>query len=131
MNLLLAAFDNGRMNGWATFSLPNNHDGYHSGEVPEEQFWDYLETLKLPMSQGTRVIVLGEKFKYRHDQPTDFGAIENIGVLKAWCRLNKVECKIEMTRAETMFFWSDARLKEYKLYRPGKPHANDATRLLL
>jgi hypothetical protein len=131
MNLLLAAFDTGRMNGWATFSLPNEEDGYRSGEVPQEHLWDYLETLKLPLSQGTRVIILAEKFKYRHDQPIDFGAIETLGVIKEWCRQNNVEYREELTRAESMFFWTDLRLKEYELYNPKSRHARDAMRLLL
>jgi len=74
--------------------------------------------------------VVCESFQYRpHIPKVDLTPVEVIGVVKEWCRQNKVTL-IMQTPAQAKAFWNDDRLKQFRVYKTNMPHANDAMRHL-
>jgi hypothetical protein len=126
----ILALDPGKTVGWARFEKPNNRDGYKSGEVSSDRLWVLLESIKLKAPLKELVLIV-EQFTLRRLPKIDLSAVEAIGVIKEWCRQNNYTQVRWQTPAQAKHFWTDSRLKKFKVYRPGKPHAMDAMRHLM
>jgi hypothetical protein len=123
--MFLVALDPGVTVGWATFQTGER---YKSGQWLHYKTWSMLDTGAF--QRGIDVVIY-ESFQYRPHMPkVNLTPVEVIGVVKEWCRQNKVQC-VGQTPAQGKAFWTDERLQKMHLYKPGKPHANDATRHLL
>jgi len=125
--MTIIALDPGRTVGWATFKKPNARDGYKSGQIKWDATWSLLDSALIETHDIHLVV---ESFKHRQLPKIDYTPVEVIGVVKEWARQNDVNITWQ-TPSQAKFFWTDERLKDYTLYRPGKPHANDAMRHLL
>lgn len=74
--------------------------------------------------------VVCESFQYRPKlDKAVLTPVEVIGGIKLWCVKHGVKLVFQ-TPGQRMW-WNDDRLKGMRLYKPGKPHANDAMRHLL
>ena len=77
-------------------------------------------------------ILIYESFQYRRVPNADLTAVELIGVIKYWDSLpgDKIAEVISQPPGSKTL-WDDEKLKRAGFYKPGAPHANDATRHLL
>jgi len=130
---LLLALDPGATVGWASFHLPNKErQGYRMGQIRNEALWGLLESTKMPIDDQDveNVHLVVEMFVYRYRPKVDLTPAESVGVIKEWARQNDVKVSWQAP-SQAMYFWTDDRLKDYGLYLPARPHANDAMRHLL
>jgi hypothetical protein len=77
-------------------------------------------------------VIVCESFEFRRNarDNLELFSCELIGVIRLYAEIN--DCLLEMqTAAQGKGFFSDNKLRAAKLYRMGKPHANDAIRHLL
>lgn len=128
--LFIVALDPGETTGWASFSPSHERDGYKSGEWHYDQVWEGITAPQVFNKPITRLVY--ESFKLREANPhaVNLTPVEVIGVIKLAARIHKIKL-VPQTPSEGKGFWSDDRLKEFQLYKAGKPHANDAMRHLL
>lgn len=56
--------------------------------------------------------------------------VEFIGVIEFYAQVKCIEV-LKMSASDGKAFWNDNKLRMLGLYHRGKPHANDATRILL
>lgn len=124
------ALDPGVTTGWAKFTTPNNRDGYTSGQIEDGALglWGALKGAQA----FTRLpdVIVCESFQYRPKlDKAVLVPVEVIGAVKVYCFENNIKLVFQ-TPAQRMW-WDDDKLKRAEVYRPGKPHANDAMRHLL
>lgn len=74
-------------------------------------------------------VVVCEDFIYQRRNKVNLKPVEYIGIVKYYVSMSY--CKLEMQSPSLRGFWTDARLKQLKLYNVAMRHANDATRHLL
>lgn len=120
------AIDPGKTTGWAAWTRST---GYVVGEVATDEVWPLLDDLGLSVHN-----IVYERFDYRTGQPyADLTPVEVIGVIKEWYRQHRLIWigKLIKQRPIDKFFFTNERIKERKLWTPGKPHAMDALRHLL
>lgn len=129
--MILLALDPGRTIGWAAINLEAPQGStYRSGQIRQEELWVVLSTLN-PFGEELPSKIIYESFKLRHTPRfPDLSPVECIGVIKQWCLLNHVHA-VAQSPAQAKHFWTDDRLKQFQVYRRGKPHANDAMRHLM
>jgi hypothetical protein len=85
--------------------------------------WDTLH-----MGGPTRVVY--ESFLYQRRDKVDLRPVEGIGVIRLYCQLNGI-IPVAQTPATGKRFWTDKKIKQLDLWKPGLPHAMDALRHLL
>jgi hypothetical protein len=138
-NELVIAFDPGGTTGWASYHhVPNPERRYKIGEVPPERVWGVLESVKLQTYVGDPAgsewnypnVIIYEKFERRQFKPAELISVEVIGVIKEWARQHRVSTEPQ-TSHQAKYFWTNARLKEQGLYKPGMKDGMDALRHLL
>jgi hypothetical protein len=77
-------------------------------------------------------VVVYETFNYIPDlADADLIAREYIGVIKLWGEKNTHAELVPQSPNYGKAFWDNDKLKKAGLYKPGLPHANDATRHML
>lgn len=111
-------------------SLASNVD-YRSFQLEPNKFPHPHEMLFDVLSEFQPKAIIYEAFHHRQGQlGAVFVGVEYIGVIELYGQLKCIEI-IKVTPSTGKAFWNDAKLKALGLYRPGKPHANDAMRILL
>jgi len=100
----------------------------------DQQVWDHNGLYKWVAHTQPEHIVC-ERFEYRmHLEKADLFSRELIGVVSLYVQeRDDVQLYMQMPRevlGKTNYF-SNEKLKETRVFRPGKPHANDAMRHLL
>lgn len=128
----MVSFDPGETTGWATFQKPNSRDGYRSGQIKHNihGVWAFLETSCGEVFSQYPDVIVFETFDYRPRlDKANLVPVEVIGVIKIWAASHDIPLKPQ--HPGQRMWWSDEKLKRSRLYRPGKPHANDAMRHLL
>jgi hypothetical protein len=148
--MLIVALDPGGTTGWACCeikevaqsidergSLRVNEDYvYTAGQIGPEQhhkkLWDALLDWR-DSTQHLHLVV--ESFQFRQGRQRAnivLDSLEYIGVAKLFATMNTSRVSIALqTPASAKGFVSDSKIKRLGLWRPGAPHANDATRHLL
>lgn len=87
--------------------------------------WNVLHTLKPEQ-------VICERFDYRrHLMNADLTAVEYIGIVNLYCKSSGTELKLQQQLKGDKGLWTNDKLKQLGLYKPGKPHAMDALRHML
>lgn len=100
----------------------NNTSSWQIG--PRRHHVKLLDTLE---EQEPDVVVC-ESFQYRNSlDKAVLIPLEYIGVITLWAEQRNRELVMQ-TPAMGKGFWTDDKLKTLGLYRPGAPHAMDATR---
>jgi len=130
--LFVLAFDPGTTTGWASFLKPNDRDGYESGQIEDGclPVWQFLDTMNALDPEFIPDVIVCESFQYRPKlDKAVLSPVEVIGVIKLWCHNNKV--KLQFQTPGQRMWWDDNKLKRMQVYKPNKPHANDAMRHLL
>jgi len=123
----ICALDPGVTTGLATAT----DDHYTSFELkagdyphPHEMLFDTLSNLE-PKK------IIYESFQFRQAQlGAVFKGVEYIGVIELYAQLKCIEVIIQ-SPSDGKAFWDDKKLRALGVYKPGKPHANDAIRHLL
>lgn len=91
---------------------------------PHETLFDLLSSL-----QPKKIIY--ERFDFRAAKNgVVLKGVEFIGVIELYAQLKCIECTA-ISPSTGKAFWNNDKLKALGVYRPGMPHANDATRLAL
>src|SRR5580765_1276941 len=126
----ILALDPGTTTGWASFEKPNNRDGYRSGQIPNGAVGVWMSLEFDEVLRGIPDTIVCESFQYRPKlDKAVLEPVEVIGAAKVWAYIHEVKMVFQ-TPAMRMW-WTDERLKQMDLYKPGHPHANDAMRHLL
>lgn len=123
----ILAFDPGGITGLCGFHSQvgvTMQDQICTEERHNVQLYALLELIKPEL-------VVCERFDYHGGRmAVDLTARNYIGVIELWC--DQFDVHLEMQKPSTgKDFWDDKKMKKAKLYKPGLPHANDATRHLL
>jgi len=117
---MILAIDPGKTTGYAY----QHGEAHGSGQlVLQDALWGLLDAL-------APTVIVCERFDHRMVMGADLEAVEVIGILKEWSRQNRVEVHFQ-TQEQAKHFFTNARLKERGMDRPGLPHARDAARHLL
>lgn len=75
--------------------------------------------------------IVYETFEYRRKKDrADLYPRELIGVIELYADVENIRTHTQ-SPSSAMTYFTDTRLKEDGVYKPGKPHANDAARHLL
>lgn len=74
-------------------------------------------------------VLIYERFDHAQRYKVDYTPVEQIGVIKLYSQLRKVEL-VPQSRSDKQYF-TNSKLKHLDYYIPGKPHAMDAVRHLL
>lgn len=92
-----------------------------------------LDNIYNILDQNYPEYVVYERFDFRYGggrARVDLTAKEVIGVIKLWCIHNHKKPH-EQTPSQAKKLWTDDKLRRSDLWRPGMPHAMDATRHVL
>lgn len=104
---------------------------YRSFQVEPTRFPHPHEALFDILSELQPKTLIYEAFHHRQGQlGAVFDGVEYIGVIELYGQFKCIEI-IKITPSTGKAFWDDKKLKALGLHKPGKPHANDALRLLL
>src|SRR3954447_25039318 len=128
----ILALDPGTTTGWASFTKPNERDGYQSGQISNGAIgtWKSLDVSWALFGGEEPDTIVCESFQYRpHIDKAVLEPVEVIGVVRVYCWEHDIKLVFQ-TPAQRMW-WTDERLKSMGVYKPGNPHANDAMRHLL
>lgn len=130
----LLALDPGGTTGWALIDIDETVvTDLSCGQIGDSKhhriLWDFLHA-----EDPDRLICEMFTYQIRRNQGVDMPGVElisreYIGVAELYTQTTP--CVLEMQPTSCLSFWSDDKLKIIGLYRPGKPHANDAVRHLL
>lgn len=127
MSADIIALDPGVTVGVSVFETGN----YRTFEITPSKYPHPHETLYDILSEIQPKVLVYEAFQFRQNQTgAVFEGIEYIGVARLYAQLRCIE-EVEITPSTGKAFWNDKKLKALKLYKPGHPHANDATRHML
>lgn len=129
--MLAIALDPGITTGIAT-GLISPEDGIMEVGAMQQiwrvaDLWDFLEEQK-----PTFIIYERFDFRKRARKGLELFSRELIGVANLWAEKATERCVVTtQTAAEGKGYYTNAKLKESNVFRPGKEHANDALRHLL
>lgn len=127
MSADIVALDPGVTTGIAIFENGN----YRTMEVDPSKYPHPHETLYDILSTIAPKVLVYEAFQFRQNQTgAVFTGIEYIGVARLYAQLKCIE-EVKITPSTGKAFWNDSKLKALQVYKPGKPHANDAMRHML
>jgi hypothetical protein len=120
------AFDPGGTTGVAIYDSGDRR--WERYQLDEDQhhvaLWEDLNALRPD-------VVICESFEYRPRLPKAILISRNyIGIIELWCKLWEKPLHLQ-TAATGKGFWKDEKIRKLRLWKPGMPHANDATRHLL
>lgn len=91
---------------------------------PHEALYDLLSNLKPEL-------VLYERFDFRAAKNgVVLKGVEFIGILELYAQTRCIEA-ISISASDGKAFWNNDKLKALGIYTPGRPHAMDATRIML
>ncbi len=91
---------------------------------PHEMVFDVLSELN-PKK------IIYERFDFRAAKNgAVLTGVEFIGVIEFFAQVKCIEV-LKMSASDGKAFWNDNKLRMMSLYQRGRPHANDATRILL
>jgi len=123
----IVAFDPGVTTGYATGVIDDGKLGAVSGQG------DWNESLLYMQLQMMKPhIIVYERFDYRRGQDrAELFSRNLIGVINLYVQQEKLECYTQMPGQVIGQYYTDKVLKESRMYKVGKPHANDAMRHLL
>lgn len=102
-----------------------NH--YGVDQFYRDDLWFFLESSR---QAGMRELVV-EKFTPRPMLAVDLSPVEVIGIIKEWSRQKAWYNIVWQSPSEAKFYFTNARLKERRLYQPNVPHGLDALRHVL
>lgn len=137
----ILAIDPGGSTGWSSITFPGFHDVvggspvWSFGEINWDNHHSHLRHF-LDRQLGTELsglnihdLVICEGFDNRANPAAQLISLEYIGVVKGWVQERAFNAIFPSPSEKE---WADdKKLKALKLYRPGKRHANDATRHLV
>lgn len=121
--ILIIAFDPGVTTGAAVW----NGSEYYVHQIDSRDLtavWNTLESL------GD--VVGYEDFKYRPRMTgVELYSKEVIGVIRLFCSIKGLSEPFKYLPSRAQAFWTDEKIKELGLWKPGQIHAMDALRVLL
>lgn len=131
----IVALDPGRTTGYAMGHIDDHGKMIVATGQHEWKHSDLLQHLKWYEPD----VIVCESFdfrrspKYQRDK-VDLFSRELIGVVELYITMAE-NCTLHMQKPATVLgrncYFTDRKLKEDKIYKPAKPHANDAARHLL
>lgn len=125
----ILAFDPGGATGYCQADVSGTAARIVCGQIENRNHHMLLwETLHAAQPD----LVISESFEYRNQARAGLVLVskEYIGICKLWCILNKKEYR-EQSPSIAMGFVKDNNIKNLGLWKPGNPHAMDATRHML
>lgn len=117
------AIDPGGTSGWCVSS---HHIIIAKGETGLRK---YAELWRVIGSYDPILLVI-ESYQNTGNIAANLSPLEVIGIARLWGQLRQRPV-FEQHAGNVKPFWTDEKLKALKLYMPGKPHMNDATRHML
>jgi len=130
--ITLLAFDPGGTTGWAlaTFNPETGEiadDTKRWGELDKQghhtQLWSLL---RLTLDDHPHLMVVTEDYTPEFARAQNYIALEYIGVMEAFCKLNKVSFERQSRNIKP--FWTLKKMRAVRFWPPGKKHAQDAAR---
>lgn len=125
----VVAFDPGVTTGYAMGDI--NEDGKMLVVTGQEK-WSQRD-LHNNLEWYKPDYIIYESFEFRRNRKKDRVNLyprELIGVIELYADVNNIRAHVQ-TPSQVMVYYTDQRLKEDKVYKPTKPHANDAARHIL
>lgn len=131
---LLLTLDPGETTGWAEFDLTNGSllgDGQFSTKHPADMA-DLITSMNESALPFPLVTVVFERYKvYGTHASQHIGSevmtIQHVGAIKVVTDQLDLRC-VGQWAGQAKQFATDAKLRRWGLYRPNRPHANDAIR---
>jgi len=121
------ALDPGVTTGYAEGTIRDGLMTIVSGQLEYSPFQLYLA---MKLAKPTHIVCESFEFRRLARDNLELFSCELIGVVKMYVEEADITLK-EQTAAQGKGHFSDSKLKSARLYRTGKPHANDAIRHLL
>jgi len=128
---MIVALDPGVTTGIATYqSKLIGNDRFRAFEMDSKVFTEPHWALAQMLVAMHPTLILYEAFVFRQDKTgAVFTGVEFIGVIELVAQ--RYDREIKKVPTARGGFWDNKKIKAVGLYIPGKPHAMDATRLLL
>ena len=121
------ALDPGKTTGFAQGRIDDGLMIVSSGQLEYSPFQLYLA---MKLAEPTHLVYESFEFRRHARDKLELYSCELIGIIKMFAE--ETECDIKpQTAAQGKAHFTDAKLKSALIYKPNKPHANDAVRHLL
>jgi len=124
----VVAFDPGVTTGYAMGDI--SEDGFMVIATGQEK-WSQKDLYNnLEWYKPDYIVYESFEFRRKSRDNLVLYSRELIGVIELWADVNNVRTHVQAP-AHVMSYFTDGKLKDDNIYKPSKPHANDAARHLL